>query len=82
MYASSNTDRPHTSSTATRHQDRWIQQTKRALLLLGVALLLGTVVYFVIWRTFSPNPEEHTLLDAAFFAVFTLTTVGYGQCTL
>jgi voltage-gated potassium channel len=39
--------------------------------------MAGVLGYYLIWILFSPDPGAHTILDALYLAVITLTTVGY-----
>ena len=64
--------------TASRH-DALIGQVTRALLYLVIVTLGGVLGFYVIWIAFSPNPAEHSILDALYLAVITLSTVGFGD---
>ncbi|MFV1981794.1 MAG: TrkA family potassium uptake protein [Rhodothermia bacterium] len=56
-----------------------IAQVARALLYLLVVTLGGALAFYAIWIIFSPNPGEHSILDALYLAVVTLSTVGFGD---
>ncbi|MFC2085702.1 potassium channel family protein [Bacteroidota bacterium] len=64
--------------TVSRH-GALIGQVTRALLYLLIVTLSGVLGFYVIWIAFSPNPADHSILDALYLAVITLSTVGFGD---
>lgn len=60
------------------HQ-KWIGRTTKALKWLGVVIVVGAIGFYTIWILFSPEPEQHTFMDAVYLTVITLATVGYGD---
>jgi hypothetical protein len=56
------------------YREMWKQPETRALLALAVLVLLFGIVFYTV-------VEQWTVLDAAYFCVVTLGTVGYGDLT-
>ena len=62
-------------SLALFHELRTIKPLYYLLILLGI----GTIGFYFLKNNYSPENQHVTLYDSLYFAVISLTTVGYGD---